>query len=66
MPDLTSFQKTLPANATPTEFELEAANVPVRSNKVVLSDTATSTDCVVLAELSVLLSLISAPSFTSA
>jgi len=66
MPDLTSFQKTLPAKATPTEFELEAANVPVRSNKVVLSDTATSTDCVVLAELSVLLSLISAPSFTSA
>ena len=66
MPALTSFHITLPASATPTEVELEAASVPVKSNKVVLSLTATSTLWVVLALLRVLLSLISAPSWTSA
>ena len=65
-PALTSFQNTLAPSAIPTDVFDDAASVPVKSVMVVLSLAITSTFCVLAAELSVALSFISAPSFTSA
>ena len=44
IPAFTSFQKTLPPSATPTEVLEEAAIVPVKSVIVVLSSAVTLTD----------------------
>jgi len=46
IPDCTSFQNTFAPSATPTEVELEAASVPVKSVIVVLSSAVTDTACV--------------------